>query len=26
MCDEKVNPQSESFFEKAKAFFRSGLD
>lgn len=26
MCDEKVNPRSESFFEKAKAFFRSGLD
>ncbi len=26
MCDEKVNPQSESFFEKAKAFFRSSLD
>jgi molecular chaperone DnaJ len=22
LCDERVNPRSESFFEKAKAFFR----
>ena len=23
LCDDKVNPQSQGFLEKAKAFFRS---
>jgi len=24
LCDEKVNPRSVSFFEKAKGFFKQG--